>query len=117
MNDLTFSTLRNANVKRCETDWKHELKSWSVAEWANACAGEMGEACNVAKKMLRLDHGIRTELAEKSREGYLEDLKLEIADTLIYLDLLAASEGIDLAEAVRLAFNNKSRDIGSGITI
>lgn len=116
-NNLDFTTLRTANVLRCEHGWGHRLKGWSVAEWGNAAAGELGEACNVAKKMLRWDHDIRTELAAKSRDGYKEDLRQEIADTLIYLDLWAASEGIDLGEAVRLAFNNKSDEIGSEIKI
>lgn len=114
---LHFEKLREANAKRCEQDWKHSLNGWSVAEWGNATAGEVGEACNVAKKMLRWDHNIRTELASKSRDEYKKDLAMEIADTLIYLDLWAASEGISLEDAVRTAFNNKSKEIGSDITI
>lgn len=114
---LSFEQLRDANILRCERDWKHSLNGWSVAEWGNAAAGELGEACNVAKKMLRWDHNIRTELAGKSRDGYKADLAQEIADTLIYLDLWAASEGISLEEAVRTAFNNKSNDISSTVTI
>ena len=114
---LDLSELRKANTLRCERDWKHSLNGWSVAEWGNATAGELGEACNVAKKMLRWDHNIRTELAEKSREEYKADLADEIADTLIYLDLWSASEGIDLAEAVRRKFNQKSDEIGSSVKI
>ena len=114
---LTFSKLRAANILRCEKDWKHSLAGWSVAEWGNAAAGDLGEACNVAKKMLRWDHNIRTELAAKSREEYKKDLAQEIADTLIYLDLWTASEGISLEEAVRTAFNNKSDEIGSEVKI
>lgn len=114
---LTLANLRVANVLRCTRDWKHDLKTWSVAEWGNATAGEVGEACNIAKKMLRWDHSIRTELAEKTRDEYKKDLAQEIADTLIYLDLWAASENIDLEEAVKNAFNNKSKEIGSNVII
>lgn len=114
---LSFARLREQNVLRCVRDWKHSLDGWSVAEWGNATAGELGEACNIAKKMLRWDYNIRTELAGKSRDGYKADLANEIADTLLYLDLWAASEGINLEDAVREAFNNKSTEIGSEIVI
>lgn len=114
---ITFDILRANNVLRCVRDWKHSLSGWSVAEWGNATAGELGEACNVAKKMLRWDHNIRTDLAAKSREEYKKDLAQELADTIIYIDLWAASEDIDLGEAVRTAFNNKSREIGSTVLL
>ena len=117
MGGFTLADLRKASIYRCEHDWKHKLNSWSVAEWGNAAAGECGEACNVAKKMLRWDLGIRTELAGKSRDAYKDDLAQEIADTLLYLDLWAASEGIDLQEAVRKTFNNKSIEIGSCVRL
>lgn len=110
---LTFAQLREINVTRCKNSWHTDLSDWSVAEWGNATAGECGEACNVAKKMLRLDKAMRPELADKTRDGYKQDLAQEIADTLIYLDLWAASEGIDLELAIRNAFNNKSVEIGS----
>lgn len=114
---LDLAMLRKSNVLRCERDWKQPLHSWNVAEWGNATAGEVGEACNVAKKMLRWDHNIRTELAGKPREEYKEDLASELADTLLYIDLWAASEGIDLGAAVRKAFNKKSEQIGSPVRI
>lgn len=114
---LDLANLRQANILRCERDWKHSLNGWSVAEWGNAAAGEMGEACNIAKKMLRWDHNIRVELAGKTRDEYKEDLANEIADVLIYLDLWAASEGISLEDAVRKAFNNKSKEIGSEVKL
>lgn len=117
MSNLDLYTLREANVLRCVRDWKQPLKQWSIAEWCNALAGEVGEACNVAKKMLRWDQNIRTELAGKSRDGYSEDLAQELADALCYIDLVAASEGIDLAEAVRKTFNAKSVEIGSKVRI
>lgn len=109
---LTFAELRAANVKRCVEGFGHTLDSWSVAEWGNAVAGECGEACNVAKKIIRFRDGVAGN-AQKTKEEYLSDLAAEIADTLVYLDLWAASQNIDLGEAVRLAFNKKSEEIGA----
>lgn len=112
---LNFKMLRAKNIIRCETGFKHSLNSWSVAEWGNAAAGECGEACNVAKKILRFRDNVAGN--KKSKEEYIKDLASEIAGTLIYLDLWAASVGIDLEEAVTKEFNKKSLEIGSDIMI
>ena len=72
--------------------------------------GELGEAANVAKKLNRFRDGIK---GNKETEAELRDkLAGEIADTFIYLDLLAQRAGIDLSDAVRQAFDNKSKEIG-----
>ncbi len=108
---LTFEMLRNANVVRCKTGFGHTLDSWSVAEWGCATAGECGEACNIAKKILRFRDNVAGN--KKSKEEYIKDLASEIAGTLIYLDLWAASQGINLEDAVRTEYNKKSIEIGS----
>lgn len=114
---LTFSELRQKNVLRCKEDFGHDLSAWTVAEWGNAAAGEMGEACNVAKKMLRFRDGVRGNQAGKSRDEYRKDLASEIAGCLIYLDLWAASEGLSLAQIVKEEFNAKSDEIGSEVKL
>lgn len=128
MNDLTFKLMREKNILRCESPRKednhpllpvgfgHTLTSWSVAEWGNAAGGECGEAQNIAKKMLRFRDNIAGN-TKKSREEYKEDLASEIAGCLIYLDLWAASEGINLEQAIRDEFNKKSLEIGSEIKL
>jgi len=109
--NLTFDELRAANVQRCITGFGHTLDSWSVAEWGCAAAGECGEACNIAKKILRFRDGVAGN--KKTIEEYRADLASEVAGTLIYLDLWAASQGIDLGQAVRDEFNRKSIEVGS----
>lgn len=106
---LSFDELRRANVARCE-DVFHPLLSWSPAEWSNAMAGEVGEACNVTKKMLRGDYAAAS-------VDPITILAYELADVLIYADLLAARCGIDLGEAVRQKFNAVSRKRGSEILL
>jgi hypothetical protein len=108
---LSFDRLRAVSADRCRTGFGHTLDSWSVAEWGNAAAGECGEACNVAKKILRFRDGVAGN--KKTKEEYIADLASEIAGTVIYLDLWAASQGIDLGQAVIDEFNKKSIEIGS----
>lgn len=114
---LDFLYLRDKNVQRCtsEKGFNHPLSGWSVGEWGVATAGELGEACNIAKKLLRVRDGVK---GNKETEDELKDkLALEMADTIIYLDLWAASQGINLQNAIIQAFNNKSREIGSDIKL
>lgn len=114
---LDFDRLRSRNIKRCETGFGHSLNSWSVAEWGNATAGELGEACNIAKKMVRFRDNAKGNLSGKTRDDYKEELKRELGDVLVYLDLWAASENISLEEAVIEVFNKKSDEIGSNIKL
>jgi NTP pyrophosphatase (non-canonical NTP hydrolase) len=103
---LTFAQLRAVNAARAarwHPGFPYDGK-WNGADWSNAAAGEMGEACNVVKKLRRQETGGRGAL---DPEPYVLIGKLadEIADTIIYLDLLAAFYGIDTAEAVIRKFD------------
>lgn len=80
--ELRFDELREANVARCEEVF-HPLSSWSPTDWSNAMAGEAGEACNITKKHKRGDGG----------PGWREALAAELADVVIYADLVAARCG------------------------
>ena len=111
---LSFARLRSTNVQRCVEGFRHALGSWSPAEWTNALCGEAGEAANVAKKMLRHRDGVAGNTGDdKSLEKLREKLGRELADVVIYADLTAASQGLDLGELVRETFNRKSEEIGA----
>jgi hypothetical protein len=111
---LLFEELRAVNVSRCVNGFGHTLDSWSVAEWMCAALGELGEAANVARKMLRHRDGVAGNQGEdRDLEVLHAKLRRELADAVIYVDLVAASQGIDLGAAVRLAFNSKSDEIGA----
>ena len=116
--ELTFTRLRKANVARCEEVF-HPITAWSLTDWATAAAGELGEACNVIKKMRRFE-GSHNDPARnidpESAEGKLM-LGHEIAEVVIHQDLLAARAGIDLAGAVQEKFDLVSRREGSGIVL
>ena len=71
---------------------------------------ELGEAANVAKKLNRVRDGIPGNAeTEDELRAMLAD---ELADTFIYLDLLAQSQGIDLMAAVEQKFQVTSDKIG-----
>ena len=92
---LNFYELRKTNVERCE-DVFHSLEEWELRDWALAMIGEAGEVCNEVKKL-------------KYGDGSNLRLALELADVVIYADLLAARQGIDLGRAVIAKFNAVSR--------
>lgn len=114
---LDFETFRMTNRARCEA-YAQPLEGWLPSQWSNAMAGEVGEACNITKKMDRMWPGNQFKQAwnkpEDSRINELnEKLLREIGDVVIYADLLASRIGTTLEECVRTAFNEKSEEIRS----
>ena len=109
MNMREFS---EENLRRCEAPagFNHQLSSWSLSDWMTATMGELGEAANIAKKLNRVRDGIP---GNRETEAKLKaSLADEIADTFIYLDLMAQAAGIDLPSAVRSKFDRTSKKIG-----
>ncbi len=109
---LSYHDFSNANVARCTSanGFNHALDIWSASDWLTAVTGELGEAANVVKKLNRIRDGIpgNTETEYELREK----LQKEIADTFIYLDLFAQSQGFNLLTAAIRVFNEKSEKIG-----
>lgn len=121
LDTLSFDQLRNANRERCGKAY-HSVNDWSPSDWGNAMAGEFGEvavefldlqsllikffqkiqACDTIKKIMR-------QLDDDDEIAKLQGrLALELADVVIYADLLAERLGIDLGAAVRTKFNEVS---------
>jgi len=100
---LTSDFLRAQNVARCDESFQMHggLAGWSVPHWAMATTGELGELCNLLKKVERGEVIAKTAIAH------------ELADVAIYLDLLSAKLGVDLARAVREKFNIVSDRVNS----
>lgn len=130
MNHLTFANLRSANIKRVglfknkHGDLAHsepDGSDWSLSQWSNAVAGEVGEMsealliakhmgtiCNITKKIDRGDFTV-----EQAREN----LGNEMADIVCHVDLLALQMDLDLGEAVRNKFNEISDRIKCNVKI
>lgn len=109
---MDFTTFAVINRKRCEapSGFNHKLSDWSLSDWLVATVGELGEAANVAKKLNRVRDNIPGN--KETPEELKAMLKDEVADTFIYLDLLAQSEGFSLSDAVLEKFNKTSAKIG-----
>lgn len=122
---LTFEQLSKANLKRCVSSF-HPLNEWTPSDWATATAGEIGEACNVQKKMRRISPVPTSEVRHDIWEGSDVDneysklhqqLADEMADAAIYLDLWASRMGINLADAIVNKFNRDSAKVESNVTL
>lgn len=102
---VTFlDRLRATNITRMQRWHGPDAEPWTGADWSNAMGGECGEAQNVVKKLRRLETG--TGGGESTDHDQLcVRLGEELADTIIYADLLAAHYDIDLTEAIVLKFN------------
>lgn len=114
---LTFETLREANMARlplfrdakgrpCHS--KDDGSDWSPAQWLQAVTGELGEYANLRKKVERGDFTL---------EEALPALADELADVVIYLDILAAQLGIDLGNSIVSKWNRTSQKIGIDLRI
>lgn len=114
---LTFDAFLKANIERCNAGFGHNLEDWSLLEWGGACAGEIGEACNKAKKLKRFDTGIKGNKPGENQKALLDAMGKEIADGVVYAFLWFAAAGLDPAEYVKKVFNDKSDEIGSDIKI
>ena len=113
---MKLSLLRLANVKRCEEVF-HPVKDWSPTDWACAMAGEAGEVCNAVKKLRRLADGTNTAKDPQTEAEALKAIGAELADTIIYCDLLAARLGLDLSVEIQAKFNEVSRRMNSSVRI
>jgi len=113
---LTFAELNRANSLRCQQSY-HPIYRWSPTDWACALAGEVGEACNLIKKLRRLDDAGPWLDTSEARSALELEIADELADAQMYLDLLAERLGISLEIAVRQKFNRTSDQIGSTVRL
>jgi NTP pyrophosphatase (non-canonical NTP hydrolase) len=110
--DLTLAEISAINAQRCEK-WHGEADPWTSADWGNAVAGEVGEMCNVIKKLRRIETGV-IGVKDPPKGELLNMLADEVADVYLYLDLLATHHNINLAEAIKQKFNAVSVREGFG---
>ena len=95
--------LKAANIQR-QREWDSD-KQLSLLFYGVALAGEVGEACNIIKKFERIRLGL------KGGSATVDQLAVELADIVIYADLIATRAGIDLPKVVRETFNAKSEEL------
>jgi NTP pyrophosphatase (non-canonical NTP hydrolase) len=135
---IDFDDLRRANIARLplfkdrQGNIAHAYadgQDWAPSDWMTAVAGELGELAGELKKARRGDYGLfakRCMLHESSLERSHPgdtpfDVKMaigrEIADIVIYLDILAFQFRLDLGEIVAQKFNEVSERIGVDVQL
>lgn len=114
---LTFAKLRAMNLsrgRRWHPGFPETRDGWTGGDWSNASLGELGELVEVLGKLMQIGNTVKkVRRKEESLSGAVDPdfdtlkqhLANEIADVVIYLDLLAAFYGLDLASAVKDKFN------------
>lgn len=109
---LSFDKLRDANCQRLPVfKNKHgepahtraDGSDWAPSQWLEAVVGELGEYANEHKKYVRGD---------LTHAEFIAKAEKELADVIIYMDILAFQFRIDLGEAVRKKFNEVSVRVG-----
>jgi NTP pyrophosphatase (non-canonical NTP hydrolase) len=101
----SFADLRAANIAR-DKEWNTGSERLSLSFRGNELAGEVGEACNVIKKLERERIGL------VGSRATVDDLADELADGAICIDLIAMDAGIDLGPAIARKFNATSAKRG-----
>jgi len=101
---ITFNELRNANLIR-QREWDPG-KRITLEYRGNELAGEVGEACNIIKKLVRARMGVPGSFTTTSA------LAAELADVVICADLIAGYLGLDLGFSVAEKFNTTSEKYG-----
>lgn len=117
--DVTIREIAHYHRKRNKL-WHADSEPWTLADWSNAAAGEMGEVCNVVKKIRRLQTGMKgVQLRNQGTDvnALVDKAKGEIGGVFIYLLSLCDALQIDLTDAIRDEFNQVSSDQGFDVYI
>jgi len=110
---LTFAELQAANRALCEEIY-YRLDEWSATDWACAMGGEAGEVLNQVNKLRRLCDGPdKPYNAGIVRSEVIRAIGRELADVVIYADLLASRLRLCLGDCVAETFNATSKAINS----
>lgn len=104
----SLKQLREQNVSRAKR-WHSDADPWSLADWSNAMCGETGEAANIVKKIRRNETSIGSSYNTPKTKELIPKLAEELADIVIYADLLADQAGINLENAIIDKFNKVSK--------
>ena len=107
---MEINDIVRTNVERAKRWHGEDLQGgkWTVVDWSNAAAGEMGEVCNAVKKLRRHEDHVHSVNQEVAHFALVQNIATEIGDTVLYLMLLSAYLGIDFERAIIDTFNRVS---------
>ena len=105
-----LEVLRQVNAERSKKVFGKYPDEMSLSFWSNAVCGEAGEMANIIKKVERGDYS-------EDDLSVIKQIADEMADVIIYLDLLADRIGVNLSDSVIKKFNHVSNMNNSNIFI
>lgn len=112
VSSLTFDEFQSMNMERNRRAFPM-CAEWSLNDWAVALAGEVGELCNLLKKDRR---GLATDerflLEGPCQELARENVLKELADVIIYADLMISLLSGSTGEELLSKFTEVSQRIG-----
>lgn len=108
--ELTFAEFSATNLERAKRWHRGDIAMWTISDWLMAMAGEAGEACNAGKKLKRIEEDILNFSTDPHRhivnkEDAFDKIVEELADTVIYCDLVAHRINRSLVKAIIAKFN------------
>jgi NTP pyrophosphatase (non-canonical NTP hydrolase) len=110
--ELNLKSFREINTQRAVEGFK-TYRNVPLSFWGTALAGELGELCNMIKKIERVKMGgIDAGNSYKASDITPAMLEDEFGGIFIYLDLLASLLDVDLEKAIIETFNSKSEQYG-----
>jgi len=101
---LTLRRFSAANAERHDMEYPENIE-WDGKDWALVIADSVGAICRLTREWEDLDD-------EESGELYDE-----IGDAVVLLDQLCTEIGGSLDQVLARRFNDKSKDLGSGIML
>lgn len=112
MTEFNIDEFSKKNRIRAITGFR-TYKNVPLTYWTTALAGELGELCNMIKKIERVaSGGIDARSSYTAADITKEMIIEEIGGIAIYLDLIAGLMDINLKEAIVKTFNDKSEKYG-----
>lgn len=112
---MNIDDFQRINAMRARRWHQGDLNQWSLLEWCGAMAGEVGEACNAAKKLRRLEKELPNREAgvPSSDRRHLETwVTREVVDGIIYGLIILSVLGVDAGAAIAVVFDQKSVEYG-----
>jgi len=114
---LTFALLRLRNVTRCDS-WPQPLHRQTPSDLGCAVASEAGQLC---EQLGRLRRHLQVTCPSRYRSTVAAEitrqLGREIADLVLYADLLAARLDLPLEHLLAARFNEVSEELGSSVKL
>lgn len=112
---LDFNILSLKNEERCEKHYR-KLDEWGLEKIGLKVVGEVGELCNLLGKIQNIQDNVIINVPITEEELILKSGK-ELADIVIYCDLLATRLNLRLGFEVMKKFNEDSDKIKSRIKL